>query len=227
MTTALSVIKQALILYGIIDEEEEPTAADVEKSVLLLNNLLRDAHMDAAAQYLMRRTETMIPRGRNGHTYTFVIGTAKPEYLVQKDAVGVRMMWAGDVGVNIRRELRIAPIVDIMRTTNLGIPTKWHQERQIDGSILISLWQPPAQPTRIFIDYGARVNPITAPDGSDEVDLPPEGIHDVVYLLGRRLATSYGRNAQSIAIALADSEAVKARWDSWSRGQQWLRFLRG
>jgi hypothetical protein len=117
-------------------------------------------------------------------------------------------------------------MTDVVRTTFPGIITKWHQERQIDGSVRVTVWQPPNNATAILIEYGGRVSAITASDGSDEVGLPPEGIHDITLLLGRRIFGSYGRAQAAVAQILADGEAIDRRWRDWSKGQQWLRFLR-
>ena len=40
---------------------------------------------------------------------------------------------------------------------HLGIITKWHQERQIDGSVLVTVWQPPRTATNILIEFGGRI----------------------------------------------------------------------
>jgi hypothetical protein len=173
----------------------------------------------------MRRAITTLPSGTQGNVYEIGFGIAKPDY-VQIDAVAIRSIWCNDISPTVNRETRQAPIADCVRTTYPGIITKWHQERQIDGSVLVTAWQPPRQSTRCLIEYGGRINALTEADGSDEVGLPPEGIHDVTLMLGRRIHGSYGRNPQAIAAVLADSEAVDRRWRDWSKGQQWLRFVR-
>jgi hypothetical protein len=226
MTTAAAVIENALHLYGILDQTEHADPVDIANNVIVLNDMLRSEHVDGAAQYLMARTVATVPNGNTGSIYTFVVGTAKPEYTVQVDAVALRAIWCNDISPTVNRETRQAPMADVVRTTHPGIITKWHQERQIDGSVLVTAWQPPRTSTRCLIEYGGRINALTAEDGSDTVNLPPEGIHDITLMLGRRIFGTYGRGAQAISAILADSETVDKRWKDWARGQQWLRFVR-
>jgi len=226
MTTAASVIENAMHLYGILDQTEHADPVDIANNVIVLNDMLRSEHVDGASQYLMNRALAMVPAGSQGTIYSFVVGTAKTAYPVQLDAVAIKAIWCNDISPLVNRETRQAPIADCVRTTYPGIITKWHQERQVDGSIRITAWQPPRSATKCLIEYGGRINPITAADGSDEVNLPPEGIHDVTLMLGRRVMGTYGRNPQAVAAILADSEATDRRWRDWSKGQQWLRFVR-
>lgn len=220
MTTAATVIEDALHLYGIVDQTEHPDPIDIANNVKVLNNMLRSEHMDGAAQYLMRRVLVTVPAGTYGSIYTFKLDPA------EIDAVAIKAIWCNDIGPTVNRETRQAPIVDVVRTTYPGIITKWHQERQIDGSILVTAWQPPRSPTTCLIEYGGRIGALTNPDGSDTVSLPPEGIHDITLMLGRRIHGTYGRNSQAIGAILADSEIVDRRWRDWAKGQQWLRFIR-
>ena len=225
MTTAAEVITNAMRLYGIIDQTEPPSPVDLANNAVILNNLLRSDHVDGAAQYLMKRVTASMPSGTNGKISSFTIGVADASYLVQVDAVAVKTIWAGDVGVNVWRETKgPVPTVDVVRTTNLGIITKWKTERQIDGSVLVTVWQPPRQTTPLLIELGGRIAPIVS--SASIVGLPPEGIHDAELLLGRRIHASYGRSAQAVAVVLADSEKVDMRWKDWAKGQQWLRMLR-
>lgn len=226
MTTAAELITDALRLFGIIDQTEDPTTDDIANNVAILNNLLRSEHMDGCAQYLMQLASTTIPAGVMGKISSFSIGTGSNSYLVQVDAVAVRAIYVNDVSPNINRETRMAPKADVLRTTYPGMITKWHQERQPDGSILITVWQPPRTASPLLIDYGGRLPAITKTDGSDTVGLPPEGIHDATLLLGRRIMGSYGRNPQMLPTLVSDSEAVNQRWRDWARGQQWIRFVR-
>jgi hypothetical protein len=226
MTTAATVIKNALHLYGITDQTEDPTTTDIANNVVVLNELLRSEHVDGAAQYLMNRTTATIPAGTSGSIASFIVGTAQPSYLVQIDAVAVKAIWCNDISPTVNRETRQAPIADVVRTTFPGIITKWHQERQIDGSVRVTVWQPPQSATACLIEYGGRIGAITASNGSDEIGLPPEGIHDITLLLGRRIFGTYGRSAEAVKAILLDSEAVDKRWRDWSKGQQWLRFVR-
>jgi hypothetical protein len=226
MTTAATVIENTLHLYGIIDQTEHPTPVDIANNVIVLNDMLRSEHVDGASQYLMSQIKATVPAGTVGSIYSFVIGTAKSEYAVQADAVAVRSIWCNDISPTVNRETRQAPMADVVRTTYPGIITKWHQARQVDGSILVTAWQPPRSPTSCLISYGGRIGALTAADGSDVVNLPPEGIHDITLMLGRRIHGTYGRNPQAIAAVLTDSEAVDKRWRDWAKGQQWLRFVR-
>jgi len=225
MTTAATVIENAMHLYGILDQTEHPTEIDVANNVIVLNDMLRSEHVDGASQYLMNRAVVTVPPGIQGAVYSFAIGIAKPEY-IQIDAVAVRAIWCNDISPTVNRETRQAPIADCVRTTFPGIITKWHQERQIDGSVRVTAWQPPRSSTTCLIEYGGRIGALTSPDGSDTVSLPPEGIHDVTLMLGRRIFGTYGRSAQAVGAILQDSEATDKRWRDWARGQQWLRFVR-
>lgn len=226
MTTAAQVITSALRLFGIIDQTEDAQPADVSNNVIILNDLLRSEQADGACQYLIRRLTAQLPAGANGQIYSFSIGTADAGYLVQQDAVAVRAIWLNDVNITVNRETRMAPIADVVRTTFPGIITKWHQERQADGSVLVTAWSPPRAASPALIEYGARLAPITAPDGSDTVALPPEGIHDATLLLGRRIYKSYGVVPVPTDIIFQDAERVNLRWRDWARGQQWLRLVR-
>ena len=131
-----------------------------------------------------------------------------------------------DINLTVNRETRMAPIADVVRTTYPGIITKWHQERQTDGSVLVTAWQPPRATAKALIEYGGRLPLISAADGSDVVALPPEGLHDAALLLGRRIMGSYGRVLSPTDPIIIDAERVNARWRDYARGQMWLRFIR-
>jgi hypothetical protein len=223
MTTAAQVISNTMHLYGITDQTEEPTPVEIANTVTVLNDMLRSEHMDGAAQYLMNRIVATVPAGSQGDVYSFSVGL---NGTVKVDAVAIKAIWCNDIGPAVNRETRQAPMSDCVRTTYPGIITKWHQERQIDGSIRVTAWQPPRSATTCLIEYGGRTKALTASDGSDAVSLPPEGIHDITLMLGRRIYGTYGRNPQAIAAILADSEVVDRRWRDWAKGQQWLRFVR-
>lgn len=222
--TATEIITSALRLFGVIDQMEPPTPTDIANNVITLNDLLRNEQADGACQYLIRRLTAQLPPGVNGQIYSFSIGTADAAYLVQQDAVAVRAIWMNDINVTVNREIRMVPSVDVVRTTYPGIITKWHQERQSDGSVLVTAWQPPNRTARALIEYGARLPLITS--GDTVVPLPPEGVHDAALLLGRRVYKSYGVVLQPTDVIIQDSERVNARWRDWARGQQWLRFVR-
>lgn len=226
MATAAEIITKALRLFGIIDQTENPTTADLANNVAILNDLLRAEQADGACQFLIRRTSVQLPAGVNQQLYSFSIGTALPTYAVQVDAVAVRAIWLNDINLTVNRETRMAPIADVVRTTYPGIITKWHQERQADGSVLVTAWQPPRAAARAIIEYGGRLAPITAADGSDTVGLPPEGIHDATLMLGRRVMGSYGRVLSPTDPIVIDAERANDRWRDWARGQQWLRLVR-
>lgn len=226
MTTAAEVIENAMHLYGILDQTEHPTPVDIANNAVVLNDMLRSEHVDGASQYLMNRVTATIPTGQPGSIYSFVIGIAQSNYAVQVDAVAVKSIWCNDISPTVNRETRQAPIADVVRTTYPGIITKWHQERQVDGSVRVTAWQPPRVATPCLIEYGGRIGALTAADGSDTINLPPEGIHDITLMLGRRIFGTYGRNPQALSTLLADSELVDRRWRDWARGQQWLRFVR-
>lgn len=226
MTTAAELITETLHLFGIVDQTEDASTTDIANNVKVLNHLLRAEQADGAAQYLMKTESFTLPAGVNGQPYTFSIGTADAGYAIQRDAVALKSLWLNDINLTVNRETRQAPKVDVVRTTNLGIITKWHQERQVDGSILVSAWQPPNRAVPCLIEYGQRLPALTATDGSDTVQLPPEGIHDATLLLGRRIFSSYGKSPNDIVVILGDAERVNMAWREWARGQQWLRFLR-
>lgn len=226
MTTAAQIIDSALKLYGIVDQTETAQPADISNGVTVLNDLLRNEMADGAAQFLIELVTVQLPAGVNGQIYQFSVGTGSPGYLVQQDAVGVRSIWMNDVSLNVNRETRQGPKADVVRTTFPGIITKWHQERQSDGSVRITAWSPPRAPANALIEYGGRLPLISAPDGSDVVALPPEGIHDATLLYGRRVCASYGRSLQAVGIVAEDADAVNKRWRDWARGQQWMRFVR-
>lgn len=223
---AAYVITQALRLFGIIDQTEQPTSADLANNVPILNDLLRAEHMDGATMYLQARTAVTLPAGVTGNIYSFSLGTASPSYLVQVDAVAVKSIWMNDLNNNTNRETRISPMADVVRTTQVGIVTRWHQERQIDGSVLITAWQPPRAAAKALIDYGGRIPALTNAAGTDAVPLPPEGIHEIALLLGRRVMGSYGRVLSPTDPIIVDAEAANAKWKNWARGQQWLRMVR-
>ena len=226
MTTAAQIITNAMRLFKIIDQTEDPTETDLANNVPILNDLLRAENADGAAQYLMNQVAVTLPPGVTGQFYTFNIGTAQTSYLVQQDAVAIKQIWMNDINLTVNRETRAAPKADVVRTTYPGIITKWHQERQADGSIRVYAWQPPRAPSKALIEYGGRLPLISAADGSDVVALPPEGIHDATLLLGRRIYSSYGVALSPTDVIVQDSERVNARWRDWARGQQWLRMVR-
>jgi hypothetical protein len=226
MTTAAQLITEALRLFGVIDQTEIAQPADIANGVVTLTNLLCNENADGACQYLIKRVNATLPAGVSGQIYSFSIGTANAAYLVQQNAVAVRQIWANDINLTVNRETRMAPISDCVRTTYPGIVTKWHQERQSDGSVLVTAWQPPRAATPVLIEYGGRLPAFTAADGSDVVALPPEGVHDATLLFGRRVCTSYGRSPEAVGLIAQDAERVNNQWRDWSRGQQWLRLVR-
>ena len=226
MATAADVITKALHLFGIIDQTEQGTPTDIANNVAVLNDLLRQEQADGACQYLIKRTNVQLPPGTPQQIYSFSVGTASASYLVQADAVAVRAIWMNDINLTVNRETRMAPIADVVRTTYPGIITKWHQERQTDGSVLVTAWQPPRATAKALIEYGGRLPLISAADGSDVVALPPEGLHDAALLLGRRVMGSYGRVLSPTDPIIIDAERVNARWRDYARGQMWLRFIR-
>lgn len=226
MSTAADIITKALHLFGINDQTEVPTATDLANGVPVLNDLLRQEQADGACQFLIKRAYVQLPPGANQQIYSFSVGTAQPSYALQADAVAVRSIWLNDINLTVNRETRMAPIADVVRTTYPGIITKWHQERQVDGSVLITAWQPPRTSVKALIEYGGRLPLISATDGSDVVALPPEGIHDATLLFGRRIMGSYGRVPNQGDPIIIDAERVNARWRDWARGQQWLRMVR-
>lgn len=219
-----TIITKAMRLFGIIDATENPTATDFTNNVAVLNDLLRAEQADGACQYLINRVTPQIPAGAAQQVYSFVVGTAVATYAVQVDAVAVRAIWVNDINLTVNRETRMAPIADVVRTTYPGIITKWHQERQSDGSVRVTAWQPPARATQILLEYGGRLPLIDT--ANSNVALPPEGIHDATLLLGRRIMGSYGRTLSQTDPILMDAERVNARWRDWAVGQQWLRFVR-
>lgn len=224
MTTAADIITKAMRLFGILDQTEAPQPADITNNVAVLNDLLRQENADAACQYLIKMVNVVLPPGATQQIYTFSIGTAKSAYLVQEDAVGLRALWMNDINLTVNRETRMGPKADVVRTLQPGIITKWHPERQVDGSILVTAWQPPRVAAKALLEVGLRLPQIK--DGTTEVALPPEGIHDATLLLGRRIYKSYGVVPQPTDVIFADAERVNMRWRDWARGQQWLRFVR-
>lgn len=225
-TTAAQVITNALRLFKIIDQTEQPTSTDIANNVIILNDLLRAEQADGACQYLIKRVTAQLPQGVNGQIYSFSIGTAASSYLVQQDAVAVRAIWMNDINIIVNRETRQAPSADVVRTTYPGIITKWHQERQADGSILVTAWQPPRATAPALIEFGGRLPLISNAAGTDVVALPPEGLHDAAMLLGRRVYSSYGVVLSPTDIIVQDAQRVNDRWRDWARGQQWLRMVR-
>lgn len=224
MTTAAEIIEGAMHLFGILDAEENPTPTDIANNAVVLNDLLRAENADGATQYLIRMVTAVLPPGVSQQIYTFSVGTANASYLVQRDAVAVRQIWMNDFNLTVNRETRMAPKADVVRTTQPGIINKWHQERQTDGSVLVTAWQPPRAAATALIEYGGRVAPITG--GASVVDLPPEGIQDAKLLLGRRIYKSYGAAILPTDSILADAERVNKSWRDYARGQQWLRLVR-
>ena len=212
MTTAAQIITEALHLFGITDQTETPTATDISNNVTILNDLLRAEQADGACQYLIKRLALRCRPARTDRFTRSLSATAVPSYLVQVDAVAVRSIWINDINLTVNRETRMAPIADVVRTTYPGIVTKWHQERQTDGSVLVTAWQPPRAPANALIEYGGRLPLISNPAGSDVVALPPEGIHDATLLLGRRIMGSYGRMLSPTDPIIMDAERVNARW---------------
>ena len=224
--TAATIITDAMRLFGILDQTEDPTPTDVANNVRIMGQLLRSEMMDGACQFLMRTVTATLPAGTSGSIYTFTIGTAASN-LVQQDAVAVKSIWIKDIGNTINRETRMAPKPDVVRTTYPGIVTKWHQERQSDGSILVTAWQPPRASVPILLDLGLRLPDFSAADGSGSVELPPEGLHDATLLLGLTISGSYGRPIDKVDPVIAQrAMQVDKRWRDWGRGQQWLRFVR-
>lgn len=226
MATAADIVTKALRLFGIIDQTESPTTTDMANNVAVLNDLLRQEQADGACQYLIKRITVQLPPGVNQQIYSFSVGTANASYIAQVDAVAVREIWMNDINLTVNRETRMAPIADVVRTTYPGIITKWHQERQVDGSVLVTAWQPPRATAKALIEYGGRLPLISNPAGTDVVALPPEGIHDASLLLGRRVMGSYGRVLSPTDPIIVDAERVNARWRDYARGQQWIRFVR-
>lgn len=223
MTTAGEIIADAMHLFGIIDQTEDPTPTDIANNVRVLNKLLRAENSDGAAKFLMRTERATLPAASlsSNMPYTFVVG---PGGDVPFDAVAIKAIWLNDVSPTLNRETRMAPKADVVRTMFPGIITKWHQEGRDDGSILVTAWQPPRVACSALIEYGGRVPKLT--NGDSVVPMPPEGLDDVTLLLGRRICPSYGRSLEAVGSIAADAERVNARWRQWARGQQWVRMVR-
>jgi hypothetical protein len=220
--TAATVITKGLRLFGIIDQTEPATATDIANGVAILNDLLRSEQADGACQYLMGMVTTSpLPAGVAGSVYTFTVGTGKT---VNVDAVAIKNIWAKDVSATVNRETRMAPKVDVVRSTMPSMITRWHPERQIDGSIIVYAGMPPRTAVSLLIEYGGRVPLLSKADGSDAIPMPPEGVHDAALLFGLTVHGSYGRTPDPVTLARA--QAVDAKWKNFARGQQWLRILR-
>src|SRR5688572_14721996 len=101
MTTALEIITGGLRLFGIIDQTEQPSAADISTGVQHLNDMLRSDMMDGACQFLINRVVAQLPAGVSGSIYSFSLGTADSAYTVQVDAVAVRAIWLNDIQLNV------------------------------------------------------------------------------------------------------------------------------
>lgn len=226
MTTAAQIITKAMRLFSILDQTESPQPADLANNVVILNDMLRQDMADGASQFLISMVKAQLPIGVTGQIYTFSIGTAAPAYLVQNDVVLLRELWMNDVSLTVNRETRPGPKADVVRTTYPGIITKWHQETQVDGSVLITAWSPPRAPAMALMEVGGRLPLISAPDGSDTVALPPEGIHDAAMLLGRLIYKSYGVVMQPTDTIIQEAERVDKRWRDYARGVQWMRTVR-
>lgn len=224
--TAAYVITQAMRLFGIVDQTESPTPTDLANNVPILNDMLRADQADGACQYTIQRTYATLPQGVFGTPYSFSIGTAQTSYLVQQDAVAVREIWMNDINLTVNRTTRMSPTTDVVRTLNLGIITKWHQERQADNSVLITAWQAPRAPAKALIEFGGRIPALTNPGGTDVIAIPSEGIHEIALMLGRRIMGSYGRVIAMTDPIMQDAAAAKLKWDNYARGQQWLRTVR-
>jgi hypothetical protein len=222
MTTAADVITEGLRLLNVVDQMETPETADIANNVSVLNHLLRNEMADGACQFLIKMAQVSLPAGVSGQIYTFTIG-AGSSFTLNADAVAMRQLFIKDVGLTVNRETRPAPKADIIRTTFPTMISRWHQERQVDGSVLVTT-QPPRAAVTALVEYGGRVPALTATDGSDVVELPPEGIADVILLFMLRAAGSYGKTPDSVTMAQA--LAVDQRWRGWARGQQWLRYVR-
>src|SRR6185369_8738982 len=131
--------------------------------VSVLNTMLRSDHVDGAAQYLIRTITATLPVGTQGSVYTFEIS---PTGDVPVDAVAMRQLWINDVSPFVNREVRgPVPKTDVVRTSYLGRIVKWTQERQTDGSVLVTAWQPPRSASPALIEYGGRIAALTAADG--------------------------------------------------------------
>jgi hypothetical protein len=223
MSTAADVITEGLRLLNVVDQMETAQPADIQNGVAVLNHLLRNEMADGACQFLIKMATATLPAGVAGQVYTFTIG-AGTNFTVNADAVAMRQLFIKDVGLTVNRETRPAPKADVIRTTYPSMINRWHQERQIDGSILVTAGQPPRTAVTALIEYGGRIPALTAADGSDTVGLPPEGIADAVLLFMMRVAESYGKTPG--AVIAAQAAAVDQRWRGWARGQQWLRYVR-
>lgn len=224
MATVSQIITDALRLFGCIDITEDAQAPDIASGINVLNNILRSEHADAAASYLMTTEQHLLPPGINGQIYAFSIGTADPNYAVQRDIVGVSQMWLNDVNLTVNRETRQAPKADVVRTTNVGIITRWHQERQSDGSVKVYAWQAPRRASMALVEMGGRMPLLTA--GTDVVPMPPEGVHDTTLLFGQTVCQSYGRSLDSVGLIAQKAEMVNRAWRQRARGMQWMRFVR-
>lgn len=224
MATASQIITDGLRLFGCIDITEDAQPSDIASGIRVLNNILRSEHADAAASYLMVTEQCVLPQGVPGQIYSFSIGVANPNYAVQRDIVGVSQIWLNDISLTVNRETRQAPKADVVRTTYPGIITKWHQERQADGSVLVYGWQSPRAPATALIEMGARMPLLVS--GDDTVPMPPEGVHDATLLFGQTVCQSYGRTLDSVGLVAQKAAAVNLAWRQRARGMQWMRFVR-
>ena len=226
MKQASYYITQAMRLFQILDAQENPSPTDIANNVPVLSDMLRSDYQDACASFNIRRFYAQLPPGAVGQVYTFNIGIADPSYVVQQDVVGVRMFWMNDLNLTINREVREAPSEDVVVMTYPSVISRFHQERQSDGSVLITAGPPPRASARAYIEAGFRIPALTNTDGSEMVMVPAEAGHATVLALGRRICTSYGVNLQQLGLIAVDAERVHNQWTDQARGRQWMQIVR-
>ena len=219
-STAGVTVTNAYRLLNAIDFVETPTAAEMAFGIDILNKLLRSEHQDGASKYLIKTLTYTIPAGRQ----SFTIG-ADAKYDVNIDACVLRRLDMADFGNGlVRRETRPAPKVDVRRTLQPGIVTKWCQEQQVDGSLLIWIWQIPRVASRCELEIGGRVPAMSA--GTDVLPLPPEGSAATELLLAKRLRGTTGRPIEAVQDVLQQASQIEIEWKSFARGLQTVRMVR-
>ena len=218
--TAGTTVTNAYRLLNAIDFVETPTSAEMTFGIDILNKLLRSEHQDGASKYIIQTLSYTIPAGRQ----SFPIG-ANGKSDVNVDACVLRRIDMADFGNGlVRRETRAAPKVDVRRTLQPGIVTKWNQEPQADGSILVWIWQIPRVAAACELEIGGRIP--TMSNSVDLLPLPPEGVAAVELLLAKRLRGQTGRPIAAVQDIMDQAAQIEVEWKSFARGLQFVRMVR-
>jgi hypothetical protein len=181
--TARQLVSYALSKIEVLSAGETPTAEDAEYTILELNMMLKE--LQIFGPNLWRQTEGSQTLSANVAAYTLL---TKPFRISD-----CRFRQGGR---DLPMELLTRPeYFDMPLKTSTGIPTQYYFDAQRDSGTLY-IWPVMAAVAgeTIYYTYQRRFEDVTSLDQT--IDVPPEALSLIGYMLSARIADAFGADAQ-------------------------------